>query len=335
MKIVEYDSSLVPPDANLFYSGRWMDVLGECYDFDFKIVVEDQSLLIFAEIHDVYGSRVISMPFSDYTEPYVASEDQLVAVANLLADAYPSSAIVLKLHGQYSGLASSGFENIRQAYCHRVDLRGGEDAVWERTDRHFKKGVRKARDSQVTVRTVNSEDGVTVFYDMLTALRRKKFGILPQSKGFYSLLYERFVRQGHGNIWVASHNGEAIASAFVLHSGTMMFDKMGVSDPSHLEVRPNNLLLWEIMRYGIKNGLSHLDMGLSGVDYEGLIRFKDSLGGQRSPINFYRRLPPGHDSKRDAEIKKLFSSMTHFLVDSTLGETELQRAAEFLYKYFC
>jgi len=335
MRIVEYDPSLIPDGANLFYCDRWIRVLSECYGFRFKLVVDDRPRLIFAEAHDVYGLRIVSMPFSDYTEPYVTTDRELVAVADLLKETYPSSVIVLKLHGEAGILNSAGFENVRQAYCHRVDLQGGEDAVWERTDRHFKKGVRKARKNKVTVRAINSEDGVTVFYDMLTRLRRKKFRILPQSKGFYGLLYKAFVEQGRGNIWVASHAGEPVASAFVLDSGNMMFDKMGVSDPSHLDVRPNNLLLWEVMRHGIKQKLSHLDMGLSQVDYEGLIRFKDSLGGQRSSINFYRYVPPGHDSQRDAEIKRAFSSITGFLVDSTLADDELQQAAEFLYKYFC
>ncbi len=335
MKIVDYGRSALPADSNLFYCDRWISVLAECYGFQFKMVVDEKPLLIFAEVQDVYGSRIISMPFSDYTEPYVTEDEQITAIADFLMREYSTSIIILKLHGQYEQLTPIGFENIRQAFCHRIDLKTGEDEVWQKTGRHFKKGVRKARENRVTVKAVNSEDGVTIFYDMLTRLRRVKFNILPQSKEFYSLLYKHFIQDGQGNIWVAFHKDNPVASAFVLHSGNVMFDKMGVSEPSHLDLRPNNLLLWEVMKYGIEQRKCCLDMGLSQVDYEGLIRFKDSLGGQRSSINFYRYLPPGYDGGRDSEIKKLFSSITHFLVESSMSDAELQHVSDFLYKYFC
>ena len=67
------------------------------------------------------------------------------------------------------------------------------------------------------------------------------------------LLWKHFIKQGQGNLWVAYYQDTPIATAFLLHDGDAMFDKMGVSDQEHLNVRPNNLLLWEIMKYGIEN----------------------------------------------------------------------------------
>jgi len=335
MKILDYDPSAAADCNNLFYCDSWITVLRDCYAYPFKMVCDPDLLLIFAEVHDVYGRRLISMPFSDYTEPPAADNAKLLDVLDFLKREYPQSTILLRLRQQRDDLTPIGFQCIRQALCHRIDLAAGPDAVWQKTDRHFKKGVRKAREDGVRVQTENSEEGVTIFYDMLTRLRRHKFKIIPQSKDFYATLFTQFVQQGLGNIWLAYHHDKPVASAFVLHCANAMFDKMGVSDQDHLDVRPNNLLLWEIISYGVEHRFEYLDMGLSQTDYEGLIRFKDSLGGQRSPINFYRYLPPDHDAVRDAELKKMFTEVTHFLVESDLPDAALQHASQFLYRYFC
>jgi len=75
-------------------------------------------------------------------------------------------------------------------------------------------------------------------------------------------------------------------------------------------------------------------MGLSQIDYTGLIRFKESAGGVGSHINYYRYMPPGFDTARERDTKSLLSSLTSFLVNSDLHDAALEPAAALLYKYF-
>ncbi len=340
MIIKEYEGSPFLNECNLFYSNLWLDVLKECYGFRFKMVIDSvenscKPLLLYAEICDVFGKRIVSLPFSDYTEPFVRSSKQLKDALCFLKKEYPDQSLLFRLYGEWDISDSLEFVNVRKAFCHRISLREGKEKAWQRTGRHFKKGVRKAREYGLNVEQCNSENGVTIFYDMLTKLRRQKFKILPQSKAFYMLLWKHFIEKGHGNIWIAFHDEKPIGTAIVLHSGNMMFDKIGVSDQEYLRMRPNNLLLWEIMRYGIENGFAYLDMGLTGHDYEGLLRFKDSLGGQCAPINFYKYDPISFDKAREREIKKLLGVFTDFLIESDLPDSKLQEASEFLYRYFC
>jgi hypothetical protein len=75
-------------------------------------------------------------------------------------------------------------------------------------------------------------------------------------------------------------------------------------------------------------------MGLSQIDYTGLIRFKESVGGIASAINYYRYTPPAFDVVRETNIKRLLSSLTDFLVKSDLPTPALEPAAALLYRYF-
>ncbi|MBD1940408.1 GNAT family N-acetyltransferase [Microcoleus sp. FACHB-68] len=325
---------------NLFYSREWISLITEEYGFNFKAVVKEDthpedSLLIFAEVDDIFGKRLVSLPFSDYTEPFALDDLEIVSILSFLKEKYYDWTITFKFHGQLEELEKINYTNIRQAVCHRVNLRGSVDELWNRTSHAFKKGVKKAQRNQVRVEIINTDKGIEMFHRLLTNLRRKKFHILPQPKSFYLSFIKNFINKGQGNVWVAFMDDKPIASALILNNGSALFDKMGVSDEEYLEFRPNNLLLWEIMKSGNQQAFEYLDMGLSQINYTGLIRFKDSMGGVQTPINYYRYTPECYDIEREGKIKNLLSGVTGLLVRPEIPDEVVQEAGNLLYKYFC
>lgn len=325
--------------GNLFSSARWLDVLRDEYSFDFEAIVEDagtspRPLLYFAKVTDIFGERVLSLPFSDYTEPHVKDDRELRDALDLLKRTYRGCPITIRLHGESREAEAIGFANIRRALCHRISLRGSLDEVLGRTEYAFRKGVNKAKRNGLRIEIDNTAHGIDVFHALLSKLRRRKYRILAQPQSFYRSMLRHFVEAGQGNIWVAYCGDRPAAAAILLHSGPAVFDKMGVSDDELLEYRANNLLLWAAIEHAHANGFEYLDMGLSQTDYTGLIRFKESAGGVGSPINYYRYAPPGFDTARERDTKKLLSGLTAFLVNSDLHDAALEPAAALLYKYF-
>lgn len=340
MNIHDLGSTGYKEDGNLFYSRRWLSVLEEEYAFDHKVVVsnspsQSRPLFVFSRISDIFGKRIISLPFSDYTEPLVADRDELFGILKFLREQYPDHDIIFKYHGELQDYHARGLKNIRQACCHRVPLKGGLEKIWAGTGRAFRKGVKKAQNNGVQVVVLNDDTGMDIFHDLLSQLRRKKFNILPQPKSFYRLFLKHFIGRGQGNLWLAFKKRVPVAAAIVLHSGNVMFDKMGVSDQEHLDCRPNNALLWEVMKYGHTNGFDALDMGLSPQNNEGLIRFKDGLGGEKSMINYYRSSTPDRDPEQEGHIKKLLSELTRLIVNPQVPDEMVQDASKMLYRYFC
>jgi CelD/BcsL family acetyltransferase involved in cellulose biosynthesis len=340
MHIHDFDSTNYNEDGNLFYSRRWLSVLEEEYGFDHKVVVSESSpqsrpIFVFSQISDIFGKRIISLPFSDYTEPLVTNREELFWILKLLRDQYPDHDMIFKYHGELQDYQAYDLENIRQACCHRVPLKGGLERIWSGTNRAFRKGVNKAKKSGVQVVALNDETGMDIFHDLLTQLRRNKFNILPQPKSFYCLFLKHFISRRQGNLWIAFKDRVPVAAALVLHSGNVMFDKMGVSDQDYLECRPNNALLWDVMKYGHTNGFDALDMGLSPGGNQGLIRFKDGLGGEKSVINYYRSPAQNRDPEQERHIKKLLSDLTRLIVNPQVHDETVQDASKMLYRYFC
>jgi len=337
-KVIKQHDTNYHFNENLFYSENWLQVLTDEYDFDFKIVVSNDHLddpkLVFAELNDIFGKRIISIPFSDYTEPMVNSESELYQVLTFLQKYYCDHTITIKYHGIIDESKIPNFVNIRKAVCHRVYLDKTIDMIWKETNRAFKKGVKKAKKNELYVKRYSFSDGIDIFHEMLTNLRRKKLNILPQPKSFYMRMFHHFISKEQGNLWITFLNNKPIAAAILLHSGEGMFDKMGVSDAKYLEYRPNNLLLWEIMKYGHSNSFKYLDMGLTPLANEGLMRFKKSLGARESEINYYRYVPDDYDIQKEANIKQMLSGVTSLFVKPEIPEKIVHEAGVLLYKYF-
>jgi len=340
MKIIdlaEYDYTI---DDNLFYSIRYLDVLREEYNFTFKIIIDDDAkgnnpLLVFAEIDDIFGKRIISLPFCDYTEPLTKSDCDTLLILEFLKKTHPDFPITIKLHGKMDEAEDLGYKNVRNAVCHRVDLRSDIEGLWNNTNHAFRRGVNKAKKNGLRCEVNNTEDGIKIFHRLLTILRMKKFGILPQPITFYMCFLKHFINKGYGNVWFSYLNDKPIASVIVLNSGKGIYYKMGVSDTDYLDVRPNNLLFWEVMKHGNQMGFEFLDLGLSQLDYVGLIRFKDSLGGIQTSINYYQYIPSDYNIKHEQEIRKLLKNLTGLFLRPQMSIETIEEAGRILYKYFC
>lgn len=335
--IKRLDEALRPDaEAQLALSYRWLNFLRSVYGFEFQVLQAAGTglCLPFAVIRDIYGPRLVAVPFTDYLEPGGDSEILAVAAAHLIRT-YPGHAITLRLNGSYPVLEQAGFGVIRSAYCHRLKFTGSADALWQATEHSFRKNVNKARHGGVTVAPMNDERGLEAFYAMLTRLRRTKFHALPQARRHYGELLAHFVASGAGNLWVAHLGTQPIAAAFVLHADGWLVDKMGVSDLDHLDLCPNNLLLWEVIKYGLGRRLNGLDMGLTPSNNAGLKRFKETLGCMPTPITFYRYTPPDYDHERENALRQMLSGVTAVLVRDDVPDAATQAGAEVLYRYFC
>jgi len=336
MQILQTEEITAWPEGPLFSSRKWLEVLSDCYGFRFQALAQadGKPLMFFSIVDDIFGKRIISLPFSDYTELGALTGEELAGITRCIRAAHPEMPFTLKLLGDHD-LTGAGFSRVRSAVCHRIQLQGDIEEIWRRTSHAFRKGVAKAERSGLTFQVCNDEEGLDSFYALLVELRRKKYRILPQSREFYAKLLERFCADGAGHLCTVRLEGKAIACAVVLGSGGMLFDKMGVSDLEYQDLRPNNLLLWEVMKLGNATGATALDMGLTQADHEGLIAFKDSLGGDRLPVFYHRHTPERFDQPREQATKALLKELTDYLVSADLDQQRLSEAGTLLYKFFC
>ena len=83
-------------------------------------------------------------------------------------------------------------------------------------------------------------------------------------------------------------NAELIGVRFVLCYKNLIYDWYAASKDEYLSCRPNDVLPWEIMKWGVNNGFDVFDFGGAGkpgIPY-GVRDYKLKFGGQL--VNFGR-----------------------------------------------
>jgi hypothetical protein len=322
---------------NLFYSKKWINVLTVGYNFDIQAVVnpQNQQYLLFSVHDDFLGKRILSLPFSDYIQPNIEPDG-----IHLLIDH------ITKIYSDYSVIYKAGsalspvFENnswkiIREAMYHRVAIQN-EDAMWKNLSPSFQRGIKKANRNNVQISICYDVEAIDRFYELHSWLRKTKFRSLPQPPSFFRAIHSEFIAQKSGFVMEAICNNQLLASIIVLIHKDILYYKFGASAVDLLDGRPNNLLFWHLLLYAFENGYEQVDLGLSGKSksYEGLIRFKEALGGIPRTVTYFRKDPANFECLKQSEFKKLLSDLTSLFVDKSTDIKVTQKAGQILYRYF-
>ena len=324
---------------NLFYSPEWISVLERTYEFSFFTALDPTTdhLLIVALVDNPVTQKIISLPFSDYTD---LDPEAALPLLEVVREAYPSLPLILKTNVDKNQVAAKDHPLLnnptRQAYYHRVDTQDATAAV-ERFSSSFRRGIKKAKRSEVTVEGLTDETAMQTFYSLFYQLRLHKFESIPQPYAFFRQVWETFIKPQQGFVLQASRRGEVIAAIVVLQYQNVWYYKFGCSSLDSLEYRPNNLLFAELIRQASEHpDITAIDLGLSGAgaSYEGLVRFKESMGGERLPITYYEHLPEGYDPAPEKAWKATLSSLTQIIVKNELDLDVTDQFSEIIYPYF-
>jgi CelD/BcsL family acetyltransferase involved in cellulose biosynthesis len=287
----------------------------------------------FCRIADMLGTRIVSLPFSDFCDPLVRdAETWCFLIGQLMSEHQPIT--VRCLHNNLP-LADDRFKNTKQAKWHRLDLRPDLSSLWNGMHDSTHRAIRKSQREGLSIRFAQSEDELRTFFEMHLKVRKYKYGLLAQPYSFFQNIWRRFVEARRGFLLVAVHENKIVAGDFFLIWKDTLYYKFNASVPDDLSHRPNDLLLWEAIQDGKKLGLAYLDFGLSDIDQEGLIRYKRKFGTEEKTISFLRYEPNGGPSTTQKEMRALLGRLTHRFTDHMLPDKWTERAGEDLYRYFC
>jgi hypothetical protein len=322
---------------NLFYSRRWVNVLTTAYNFDIQAVVNprDRQHLLFSVHNDFSGKRLLSLPFSDYVLPDVEL-NSIPRFMEAIAKIYNDYSIIYRADATLSpAFEGNNWKVIREAMYHRVIIQD-EETMWKNLSPSFRRGVKKANKNGVQVSLRYDSEAIDRFYELHSQLRKEKFHSLSQPPAFFHTIHQEFIAQKLGFVMEAIHSDQLLASIIILVHNHILYYKFGTSAVDLLDSRPNNILFWYLLLYALENGYEQVDLGLSGKapSYEGLVRFKEGLGGVPKPITYFRKDPPHFDYQKESEVKKLLSDLTNLFVDESTDIKTAQKAGQILYRYF-
>lgn len=324
--------------TSVFHSQRWLRVLADTYGFPLRArLLTDRTGaptagIAYATIDDFMDPRISSLPFSDFCDPVAGDAHEWESlIGGLLA---ADCRIDLRCLHNSLPLQDDRFGVIERALWHAIDVVPDEEQMWQALPSVARRALRKAGSSGVSVKRGRTEADMRAFYELHLRVRKYKYGLLAQPYEFFSNIWERFLAPGHGVLLLATVDDRVVGGVVFLEWQGVLYYKFNASDHAYLNARPNDLALWEGIRYARDHGLRQVDLGLTDADQDGLVRYKRKYATEESTITLLRHLPPGSPSARDQRARDVLREVTRLLTDTSVPDDMSARAGDALYRYF-
>jgi hypothetical protein len=279
------------PDANIFHHPNWLELMQECYGYTASILAipdADGNIrtgLPFMKVNSpLTGRRWVSFPFSDYCNPLYRDEAAREELARELVNIFQSG-LAKKMEIRWCLPHRPEIQQVSEFVLHTIKLDPDPVEVSKRFKRTHLQNIHTAEERGVTVEFGDQIEHLKIFYD-LQLETRKRHGVPAQPWKYFDLLWRYIVKAGMGFVLLAHQDNEIIAGMVYLGWGKTLIAKYAASREDRFNLRPNNLLFWEGIRWGCQNGFGVFDMGRTEVENAGLRNFKSRWGAVEEPLYY-------------------------------------------------
>lgn len=165
-----------------------------------------------------------------------------------------------------------------------LDLQKTEDQLLEAMKPKWRYNIRLAQKKGVEVKEMTSDEGFEIFSDLYfqTTNRQSYHG---HDKNYHKVIFETLQRS-IGHILIAFYEGIPLSAYHLFLFNNVLYYPYGGSSEQHKSVMASNLLMWEAIRFGLKNNAKVFDMWGSlpptyaedASGWAGFTRFKEGFG---------------------------------------------------------
>lgn len=293
LDISDWDENILNfSEYSFFHSSYWCRVLVETYNYTphYFIVQSNGSVKAAVPLmlisSRLTGKRAVSLPFTDYCPPLISSETNFKDLqSNIIEFCRRKGLKYVEIRGgnkYFNGVQTSNFD-----YNHSLNISISEVELNKNLSSNTKRNIKKSVREGVIVDISNSMSALEDFYQM-NCLTRKKHGLPPQPKAFFENLFKYVLSPKKGFIAIGRFKDLSIAGAVYLLFGNKAIYKFGASNMEYQNLRANNLVMWEAIKYCKNNGFESFCFGRTEPDNEGLRKFKLGWGTEEEVLNIYR-----------------------------------------------
>ena len=212
-------------------------------------------------------------------------------------------------------------------YSHYLDLTPGIEKIFSSFRDSNRRNIKRAQGENMKVHISDSLDSVKAFY-RLNCLTRKFHGLPPQPWYFFRQIYEYILSTKKGFVTLASCQNKMIAGAVYFLCREKAIFKYGAFDRSYQHLRPNNLVMWEAIKWCVRNNFKTFSLGRTGPENQGLLQFKHGWDAKEGTINYYK-----YDLKQDCFLAKQTGIKSSYNFFKIMPLSILRFAGNFFYRH--
>jgi lipid II:glycine glycyltransferase (peptidoglycan interpeptide bridge formation enzyme) len=299
------------PNATIFHTTGWMNVIKETFNFDPKYLVVKNSIGRIIAISPaflvktLFGKVIVSQPFFEYGGPlvdkgYENAHEEILEFYKNEVETNNLKYVELRISPQTineeisRNFIDKGYLKQFKAYDFYLDLVGKdyEKDIWNglyTKKSRIRNSVKKAINSGV--RVVEDND-INVYYELYIKTL-EKLGSPPYPKAFFRNI-KKYIDSKYVRFTFAYLNGEPISAlmSYPFNKRDLMIGL--VSDETYQEYRANDLLYNEQIEYATKNKYDIIDFGRTrpNSSYE---RYKEKWGARK--VDLYSYVYPPSENK--------------------------------------
>jgi CelD/BcsL family acetyltransferase involved in cellulose biosynthesis len=295
----EWDSFVSQHSGALVYHlSAWRKVLEEAFSHirgDVLVVRDLKSGQITAGL-PVYsikswllGKRIVSIPYASICDPLISCQEDLAKLMPQIRDLQKrTNAGYIEIRSMNNaGLVSSANLISNTGYKHNyIQLNGSIDDVFFRCSRNVRRLVKGAQKSLMAVETDESESALELFYEMLTATRRR-LAIPPLPYCFFTAIWRHLFPQ-FGTLFLGSQNDRILGGLLVLHFKRFWVAEYICDLGSYESKDIKHLLYWEAIKMAHAQGAEVFSFGRTSTESGTLLAYKRKWGTVEEELADFR-----------------------------------------------
>jgi len=323
---------LTNENYSFFHTSGWAKVISESYNYKplYFTEIDNNKLTALIPIMAIKSpftsQRGVALPFTDQCPVIDSDGNHFRELFGKIID-----------YGRKAGWKTIEFRGGKEYLqdkipsetylTHSLDLAHPEQKIFSTFRSGTKRNIKKAIKENVRVKILNSLESVKEFY-RLNCLTRRDHGLPPQPFFFFRKLFEHIISTKKGFVILASYHNKVIAGAVYAHFGGQAIFKYGASDKTYNHFRPNNLIMWEAIKWYLQNEYKSFNFGRTEPEHEGLLQFKRGWGTQEETIHYYK-----YDLTKYAFVKDSSRIKSFHAIFQKLPLTLLKLAGRLFYRH--
>lgn len=315
--------------STIFHHPLWLKTISKTYNYNsFILTLKKDNIILatcpFAFVKGLKYKKYISFPFSDHCSILHSDKIYKLNFTNIIESIFLDKSLGI----EFRNFDKSVSKKLKSKFVlHLLKLDLETDKIFKRFSSSNKRAIRKAKKENLRLILSSDYYSIEIFYK-LHQINRKRFGIPIQPKRFFFNLYKYLFKNNMGKTFIVYKDNIPISAGIFFFYKDQITYKFGASNTKYWDLRPNNLLFWEVIKYGCKKGYRSLDFGKTNINNEGLLRFKRGWGTDEYPLNYIH-----YPEKSDVKGKRKIEQYSKFIIqNSPVLVTRL--SGELFYKYF-
>lgn len=171
-------------------------------------------------------------------------------------------------------------------YTFQLDISVSEEELLKNMHQKTRYNLRLAEKKGVEIIEDNSEAGFEDYWKLMEETTKRQ-GFFAHGKNYHRKMWQTMIDSGRGHLFKAVYEGKTLTTWMIFILNDVIYYPYGASSNENREVMASNLMMWEVIRYGKKQGCRLFDMwGSLGPEpdvhdpWYGFHKFKQGYGAE-------------------------------------------------------